>query len=166
MRTSVKYMVIYRHKDKYSISEMCRFFKVSRSGYYGYVSEIIKSAEERATAENEAFNKTVNSIVDAGIRDRDEAYRYAIQMGMSEQKATEAANAAVTMANRKLTEQTFRFIINHGFDKTQAKEYALASGLDEQTAERLAAYAEEISSSPYLTSDYLDYLRQKEDQYK
>ena len=40
MRTSVKYRVIYRHKDKYSISEMCRFFKVSRSGYYGFVSRM------------------------------------------------------------------------------------------------------------------------------
>ena len=40
MRTSVKYMVIYRHKDRYSISEMCRFFGVSRSGYYGYVSRM------------------------------------------------------------------------------------------------------------------------------
>ena len=36
----MKYMVIYRHKDKYSISEMCRFFGVSRSGYYGYVSRM------------------------------------------------------------------------------------------------------------------------------
>ncbi|MBO5733377.1 MAG: IS3 family transposase [Clostridia bacterium] len=40
MRTSVKYMVIYRHREKHSISEMCRFFKVSRSGYYGYVSRM------------------------------------------------------------------------------------------------------------------------------
>ena len=40
MRTSVKYMVIYRHKDKYSISEMCRFFTVSRSGYYDYVKRM------------------------------------------------------------------------------------------------------------------------------
>ena len=40
MRTSVKYLVIYRHKDKYGISEMCRFFKVSRSGYYGFVSQM------------------------------------------------------------------------------------------------------------------------------
>lgn len=40
MRTSVKFMVIYQHKDKYSISEMCRFFNVSRSGYYGYVKRI------------------------------------------------------------------------------------------------------------------------------
>lgn len=40
MRTSVKYRVIYRHKDKYGVSEMCRFFKVSRSGYYSFVSRI------------------------------------------------------------------------------------------------------------------------------
>jgi len=33
-------MVIYRNKDKYSISEMCRYFGVSRSGYYGYVSRM------------------------------------------------------------------------------------------------------------------------------
>lgn len=33
-------MVIYRHKEKYSISEMCRFFQVSRSGYYDYVSRM------------------------------------------------------------------------------------------------------------------------------
>lgn len=33
-------MVIYRYKERYSISEMCRFFEVSRSGYYGYVSKM------------------------------------------------------------------------------------------------------------------------------
>ena len=33
-------MVIYRHRDKYSISEMCRFFEVSRSGYYDYVKRM------------------------------------------------------------------------------------------------------------------------------
>ena len=33
-------MVIYRHADKYAVSEMCRFFHVSRSGYYGYISRM------------------------------------------------------------------------------------------------------------------------------
>ena len=51
MRTSVKYMVIYRHKDKYSISEMCRFFEVSRSGYYGYVSRMDIPAKDLPLAE-------------------------------------------------------------------------------------------------------------------
>ena len=38
MRPLIKYQVIYKHKDKYSISEMCKFFKVSRSGYYAYLN--------------------------------------------------------------------------------------------------------------------------------
>jgi len=51
VRTSVKYMVIYRHKDKYSISEMCRFFKVSRSGYYGFVARMDIPAKDLKLAE-------------------------------------------------------------------------------------------------------------------
>lgn len=51
MRTSVKFMVIYRHKDKYSISEMCRFFEVSRSGYYDYVKRIDVPAKDLPLAE-------------------------------------------------------------------------------------------------------------------
>ena len=44
-------MVIYRHKDKYSISDMCRFFQVSRSGYYGYVSRMDIPAKDLSLAE-------------------------------------------------------------------------------------------------------------------
>ena len=51
MRSSVKYMVIYRHKDKYGISEMCRFFDVSRSGYYDYVKRMEFPAKDLPLAE-------------------------------------------------------------------------------------------------------------------
>ena len=44
-------MVIYRHREKYSVSEMCRFFKVSRSGYYGYVSRMDLPAWDLPLAE-------------------------------------------------------------------------------------------------------------------
>ena len=44
-------MVIYRHKEKYSISEMCRFFKVSRSGYYDYVKRMDVPAWDLPLAE-------------------------------------------------------------------------------------------------------------------
>ena len=44
-------MVIYRHKEKYSISEMCRFFGVSRSGYYGCVSRMDVPAKDLPLAE-------------------------------------------------------------------------------------------------------------------
>lgn len=39
-------MVIYRQKEEYSISEMCKFFEVSRSGYYAYVSRMDKPAKD------------------------------------------------------------------------------------------------------------------------
>ena len=51
MRPEVKYRVIYRHKDKYSISEMCRFFEVSRSGYYGFVKRMDKPAKDLELSE-------------------------------------------------------------------------------------------------------------------
>lgn len=37
MRAQIKYHVIYHHREQYSISVMCRFFSVSRSGYYDFV---------------------------------------------------------------------------------------------------------------------------------
>ena len=51
MRSEVKYRVIYHNKDKYSISEMCRFFKVSRSGYYGFVKRIEEPSKDLALSE-------------------------------------------------------------------------------------------------------------------
>ena len=44
-------MVIYRHREKYSISEMCRFFAVSRSGYYDYVKRMDVPAWDLPLAE-------------------------------------------------------------------------------------------------------------------
>ena len=44
-------MVIYRHRDKYSISEMCRFFGISSSGYYGFVSRMGIPAKDLPLAE-------------------------------------------------------------------------------------------------------------------
>ena len=51
MRTSVKYRVIYRHREKYTISEMCRFFEVSRSGYYDFVKRMDVPAKDLPLAE-------------------------------------------------------------------------------------------------------------------
>lgn len=51
MRAEVKYRIIYRHKDKYSICEMCRFFEVSRSGYYGFVNRMDKPAKDLKLSE-------------------------------------------------------------------------------------------------------------------
>lgn len=40
MTPSIKYLAIYKNKDQYPITVMCRFFNVSRSGYYDFVKRM------------------------------------------------------------------------------------------------------------------------------
>lgn len=51
MKASAKYLVIYRHKNKYSISEMCRLFSVSRSGYYDFLKRMDRPSRDMELAE-------------------------------------------------------------------------------------------------------------------
>ena len=51
MRPKVKYAVIYRHRDEYPVSVMCRFFCVSRSGYYDFVKRLGKPESDTQLAE-------------------------------------------------------------------------------------------------------------------
>ena len=51
MRPKVKYHVIYMNRDRYAISTMCKFFEVSRSGYYNYVKRMNSPAFDSGIAE-------------------------------------------------------------------------------------------------------------------
>lgn len=51
MKPGIKYQVIFKHKGKYSISQMCKFFGVSRSGYYAYLKRKDKPARDLPLAE-------------------------------------------------------------------------------------------------------------------
>ena len=42
MRPKVKYTAIFKHSEQYPISVMCKFFGVSRSGYYDFIKNICK----------------------------------------------------------------------------------------------------------------------------
>ena len=60
MRPKVKYTVIHRHRDKYPVSVMCKFFNVSRSGYYDFVKRLGKPEADAELAKKieECQNKT------------------------------------------------------------------------------------------------------------
>lgn len=51
MRPKVKYHVIYKHRAEYPVSVMCRFFGVSRSGYYAFVHRLGKPEKDAVLAE-------------------------------------------------------------------------------------------------------------------
>lgn len=48
MRPKAKYHAIYAHRDQYPVQVMCRFFEVSRSGYYASVKRLGKGARNDA----------------------------------------------------------------------------------------------------------------------
>ena len=50
MRPKVKYAVIYRHRNEYSVSVMCKFFEVSRSGCYDFVRRIGQTESDAGLA--------------------------------------------------------------------------------------------------------------------
>ena len=51
MRAKAKYAVIYRYRKEYPIVVMCKFFSVSRSGYYSFVKRMNRPEKDAALAE-------------------------------------------------------------------------------------------------------------------
>ena len=50
MRPKAKYAVIYRHREEYPISVMCKFFGVSRSGYYYFIKRLGEADHDAVVA--------------------------------------------------------------------------------------------------------------------
>ena len=51
MKARVKYHVIYRHRTEYPVTVMCKFFSVSRSGYYAFVHRLDRPEKDASLAE-------------------------------------------------------------------------------------------------------------------
>ena len=60
MRPKVKYAVIYRHRNEYPVAVMCKFFSVSRSGYYDFIKRMDKPEQDAELVERikECQNRT------------------------------------------------------------------------------------------------------------
>ena len=60
MRPKVKYAIIYRHRNEYPVSVMCKFFGVSRSGYYDFIKRLGQPEHDADLADRiqECQNKT------------------------------------------------------------------------------------------------------------
>lgn len=51
MRAKIKYEIIYRHREEYPVRAMCRYFGVSKSGYYDCVKRIGRVEKDAQLAE-------------------------------------------------------------------------------------------------------------------
>lgn len=52
VRTSIKYLAIYRQRSTYPVARMCAFFEVSRSGYYDFVKRMDEPDGDDVLAED------------------------------------------------------------------------------------------------------------------
>ena len=50
MRPRTKYQVVYMNRSRHPVSAMCKFFGVSRSGYYDYVNRLDQPTHDAALA--------------------------------------------------------------------------------------------------------------------
>ena len=63
MRPKAKYAIIYRHRNEYPVTIMCKFFCVSRSGYYDFVKRAGASENDAELVQKiaECQNKSDNT---------------------------------------------------------------------------------------------------------
>jgi len=50
VRPEIKYIAIQRQANKYTVNQMCKFFEVSRSGYYAFLKRQVVYSTENALA--------------------------------------------------------------------------------------------------------------------
>lgn len=51
VKASIKSQVIYRHRREYPLCRMCRFFAVSKSGYYDFIRRLGKPGRDAKLAD-------------------------------------------------------------------------------------------------------------------
>ena len=133
-------------------------------------------AEAEQQKEASGYTGAVNKIVSSGTLDYDTAYKTAIGLGLSEDRAAQAAKKGVEAAKDKLKKQILSRIIINNLTSQQTKLYAEQMGLDAQEANKLAEYAKllniyvglpdlEPDENGSLMGSYQDYLKYLESLY-
>ena len=126
----------------------------NRKGYADYL-------EAKAKETKSDYSKAVEKITDASIMNYDEAFEYAVSMGLAKETAALAAKAANDAVRKKARTSVLSVIVNQRYNYKQTVAYATSLGLSEEEAAELGEYADVINASGYYTQNYLDYLKDK-----
>ena len=126
----------------------------NRKGYGEYLEAKAKEAKSE-------YSKAIEKITDGGIMNYDEAYEYAVSMGLGNEAAALAAKSASDAVRKKVRASVLSVIVNQRYNYKQTVAYATSLGLTEEEAKELGEYADVINASGYYTQNYLDYLKDK-----
>ena len=134
------------------------------------IAEEKTARDEAARLENEEkakkklYDSAKRGLEKAGTIDYDEAYAYAIEMGVDEENAKKLASVTTKVARENAIYRVTRAIVEKRMTMNQARLYALSLGLSDEDAEKLAEVAFKTNESVgdiTAFEDYLDYLRDK-----
>ncbi len=106
----------------------------ARRGYADYLD----SYEKNLTS---LKSRVVSYAKSNRITDADTLRIYAKSLGLSDTAAEGAAQDAATYALRSVRESVLKNVVAHNMGEIQARTYALAQGLDNASAERIARFA-------------------------
>ena len=124
------------------------------TGYLNYLDNYQKQIKKLKTSVTDSLikNKVVN---------KQDAYEYALEAGLSESDALTVSQNVYESAKRKLISEVMESVASYKLDAEGARLYAEAMGLSEKDAKGIGEYAEAIISNRIDTGDeYLDYLRE------
>jgi len=141
------------------------------------LAEAAKKAMEKAAKEaekkekeilknEEAFRKQLLKDAEAGIKsmstiDYNEAYKYALEVGLDEENAQKIAKSITDSRRTSAIEKITTAIFSRNLTTKKTKEYALRLGLPEDDANVLADLAFKMNESAediVSEKDFLDYL--------
>lgn len=135
-------------------------------------SEKAKKLEEERLKNDKKRKEKLYSTVKTELEKRktvkyDDAYEYALYMGLDETTAASLAKATTETARSEAINKVTTAIFNKGLSMNQAKKYAESLGLSEEDVNALAELAFSANESvDDITSyeDYLEYLKDKANQ--
>jgi polyhydroxyalkanoate synthesis regulator phasin len=142
------YSVMQSQKQK-AISDYTESLRKNASEYSDYMTKITSET-------NEKIRKTVNDIVKKGFINYEDAYNYAVTVGLSEDDAKAAAKGGSDSARTELKREVMKAIKNSALNKNEAYNYALGVGLTKEEAAILASYADNMNKYFDLSDEEID----------
>ena len=154
--TSRAYSDYQRAKDN-AFSEYSENEIKNRLGYSNYVKEtdgkhdsLIKDYVgylvklENSDRDN-AYIDTLTNIGKQNIIDYDTAYKLALESGLDETLAASVAEIGTSIVKNGIKTKVMDSVVRYSMNEDEARQYALSLGLDADTAEEIAEYADSIN---------------------
>ena len=121
--------------------------------------------QEIEKKKSDAYKAAKRGLEAAGMINYDDAYSYAVDMGVSDADARLLAQTTTRVARSAAIERVVKAIFNRKLTKMQATYYADGLGLSKEDVAELGDIAFRVNESikdKATAEDYLDYLKNKE----